>query len=337
MANRNRSPELALAVFYVAVALSACGTESSAEPAASAMDRATTAIPGTTIDSTTGTATATTSTPGNTGGAVSYVGPLIFDWPTGCDVIVTETVDKDGETAQFVYPVYIREIGADIEIDYGELDVVHVRGNPLSPEQEAQMAALFALPSITVGADGRVVSISGVDDLLADMQELGVIGELPDRDAFVAVVEESVVSKYWGSWVGRWAEWPEITGELLDDKVIVPVGDEMITYDLRRESVLPADNHMAHLRDTTTIEGPEFARFLAANRGAISGGTADSSIFDGAEGEKVTIVEAVLDPTTLRPATVTYDDRSTATLDGETTSRFEVREWAFDWSSPSCS
>jgi hypothetical protein len=279
--------------------------------------------------------TSTPSEPSDADAQEPYIGPLRFEWPIGCEVIVTETVERDAETAQFVYPLFIREAGDNIEVSYGELDVIHFRDQPVSAADQAQLAALFAQPSFTVDREGGFVSVSGVDDLLRNMQAAGVIGEVPDREAFVSVIEETVLNQYWGSWVGRWVERPEVTAEVMDDVVITRVADADIAYDLRRESLTPSENGSAHLRDTTTIEGAELERFLAATRGALSGAD-ESEAFSGVDGEKVTVVDAVLDPVTLRPTRVRFDDRSTIEIDGQVDSRVEVREWAFDWSSPSC-
>ena len=337
MTNPTRSVRRLAGALFVAGVLSACGSESSGEPERAASVEASSSAPATPTASTTPVA-ATTSIPDDAldGGVVApFVGALRFDWPIGCDVSVTETVERDGETAQFVYPLFIREAGNDVEVSYGELDAIHVRDQPVSAAEQEQLASLFAQPSFTVDREGAFVSVSGVDDLLRNMQTSGVIGEVPDRDAFVAVIEETVLNKYWGSWVGRWTERPEVTAEVMEDVMVAPVADTNIIYDSRRESLSPPELGSAHLRDTTTITGDELDRFVAASFGALSDG--EVADFSGeVDGEKVTVVEAVVDPVTLRPASARFDDRSTIEIDGEIESSVEIREWEFDWSSPSC-
>jgi hypothetical protein len=337
MTNSTRPVRLLARALLVAGVLTACGSESSGEPDRSASVEASSSAPATPTAATTPFAAAT-SIPNDAldGGVVApYVGSLRFDWPTGCDVLVTETVERDGETAQLVYPLFIREAGNNVEVRYGELDVIHVRNQPVSAAEQEQLAALFAQPSFTVDREGAFVSVSGVDNLLRNMQTSGVIGEVPDRDAFVAAIEETVLNKYWGSWVGRWTERPQVTAEVMEDVIVAPVADTSIIYDFRRESLSPPEQGSAHLRDTTTIEGDELDRFVAANFGALSGGAVAEFVGE-VDGEKVTVVEAVLDPVTLRPTSARFDDRSTIEIDGEIESSVEIREWEFDWSSPSC-
>lgn len=332
MTNTTHPSRLLTALLLVAGVASACGSDGGATPAAEVSVESSSTPTAATAPTPAATASADDA-PGD--GAMPYIGSLRFDWPVGCRVVVTETVDRDGETAQFVYPLIIQEAGDNLEVSYGELEVIHVGDRPVPDSEQEQVAALFAQPSFTIDREGAFVSVSGVDDLLLNMQASGVIAEVPDREALVAVVEETVLNKYWGSWVGRWLEWPEVTAEVMDDVVVARVGDTDIVYDLRRESLPPSTSGAAHLRDTTTIEGEALERLIAANFGALSGGEVDES-FGEVDGEKVTVVEAILDPATLRPTTARFDDRSTVQIDGEIDSRVEIREWTFDWSSPTC-
>lgn len=316
-----RSIRLIATALVVAGVVSSCGSSIGGQPARPAPT----------------TAASSVSDVSDDGEApVPFIGTLRFDWPVECDVAVIETVERDGETVQFGYPLLVREAGDDIEVSYGELYVIHVNDQPVPDSEQEQLTALFTQPAFIVDRQGIFVAMSGVDEMLRNMQSSGVIGEVPDRDAFVAVVEEQVFTKHWGSWAGRWVEWPEVTADVTDDVVTVPVGETDIKYDLRRESLAPPDSGSAHLRHTTTIQDGDLERFAAATYGALSGGDVNAP-FGEVTGQKVTVVEAVLDPTTMRPTTARLDDRTEITIDGEANSRIEVRVWEFDWSSPSCS
>ena len=77
-----------------------------------------------------------------------------------------------------------------------------MNGAALTAEESAQLAAGFALPSFLVGSAGAVVDIVGMEDLIAQLEAASPESGVEITPAFIALLEESVTSKYWDAWAG---------------------------------------------------------------------------------------------------------------------------------------
>lgn len=285
---------------------------------------------GTSTDISVGSTAATISTE-----AQPFAGKLTFDWPLGCTVPVEENVTKRGQSALLTYGLRSEETDAGIEISFDEITIDEFNGAEVPDQLAQQVMGQFVLPDFLVGADGVEIGVVGIEETLAQMDKAGLI----DADEFtpqaIALLEETVLTKYWGSWVGFWAGIGSIDEPRAASDLPLAVGDSEMTIDLVVESLPTAVPGAATLRAVQTLAGDDFLRAIAAGAATLGGEQSPNSL-PAADGRRISTVEVTTDPATLQPASVSFVDDVELTMDGVTQTDVETREWRFDWANASC-
>jgi hypothetical protein len=316
-------------VVGVVVLLSSCGSPES-ENASSTRPPTTPLSAGSTIPDAAGLPEVSVSATNVEATPSPYLGSLHFDWPSNCRVAVSEFVDWDGQTMRLSYPVAIADDGDGLRIEWGTIDVIESMGKAATEPEAGQIAALFALPTLTVGSDGNAVAVSGADEIVQQMRDVGLVDGSIDETALIAEIEKTVLIKYWDTWVGRWVALGSVSALQVNGEATLTVGDSVLTYDLATESLVPETEGIARLRQTAFFDEDDLR--------ALEGQTlVDDAGFEGdVDTGETTRFEIVTAPMSLRPTRITFDDRTYAAVDGELASRYEHREWTFDWSASTC-
>lgn len=232
------------------------------------------------------------------------------------------------------YFVRSTETESGIEISLDEMTMQEINGADLPDAVAPQALAQFMVADFVVGFDGVGIGVVGIEEMLAQMRDAGMIEVAALPPQAIALLEETVLTKYWGSWVGFWAELGGIDFTRVSTSVPLAVGDTQVTIDLVVES-LPTGAGEATLRSVQTLTGDDFIRSLGAAANAV-GNEQSSNSTPAGDGHRITTVEVTTDPVTLRPHRVSFVNDIELTMDGRTRTDTETREWRFDWSSLKC-
>jgi hypothetical protein len=344
--SRRRHNQVLISI--LATLVTACGTQESGGPPADTTTTSTT-TPATAADSTTSTSVngASTSAAGTilpgriepstaVAGSLDtavlgdpYIGDLTFAWPQGCSVPVVEEVLKTGRTASLQYSLGLTAEGQDLLVGLNDLLVTEVDNSPVPPESSAALSAQFALPSFLVNGDGAATDVVGLDALIEQLNAASPAGSVELTPQFAALLSDTVMSKYWGSWAGIWASWASFKEPTEIGESQFEVSDGIAVSDIEMVSLGTTDNGLVALRSTVTLDGADFALALGGTMAAITGSSdPDSVVF---EGKRIITVEVVTDPTTLQPASAFASIEIELTEDGKTEQQLEERRWDFDW------
>ncbi len=260
-----------------------------------------------------------------------YLDELRFDWPQDCAVPVVEEVRKSGQTALLRYRLGLEADGSNTRVTFEDMVVTSVDGNPVPDEAGTAMGAQFTLPGFLVDPEGTVVELVGMDALIDQLNALDPEANVEMTPEFVALVEESVTDKYWGSWVGTWASWGFFDEATEIGTSEFQIGSEVATSDIVTESLGTVDGGAVALRSTITLDGADFALAMGGVMATVANPT-DSATTQEIVGQRVITVEVVTDPATLRPTSAFTSIAIELTADGETRSQLEERRWIFEWS-----
>lgn len=275
------------------------------------------------------------ATPTSASAAGPFYGPLSFDWPIGCAVPVDEVVSKRGDVAVIRYLVRSKEAGSDIEISLEDMTMVELNDRTIPEDALERLIAGFTLPKFLVGSDGVGIRATDLDETFAQMADAGLIELESVTPQLIAAVEETVLAKYWESWVGFWAGMNSIDEQRTETAVPVAIGDTEFTIDVVVESMPSAVTGAAVLRSVQTLEGDEFLRSVGAISQEMAGEHPQDGLLAG-DGHRITTIEITTDPATLQPSTVTFTNDIELTMDGATQRETESRAWRFDWANLQC-
>lgn len=261
-----------------------------------------------------------------------YLGPMHFDWGSDCAVAVREHVTKAGTTAELTYQLRITGDPGGATVAFEDMRIDRLNGE----QAEAPPAVLagFRLPSFEIDETGRVVEVSGIQDLIDELGDVAPGLGTPSTPGFVAVLEETVASKYWGSWVGLWVDVESI--DEVEHTVVVPQELNGVSYDVE-VTVSSVGTDAAGdvvLRLVEVIEGENFARAFLGINGTLGSKTTTPPDF---EGSRTTTVEIITDPADLRTTAAWFTQEIAVSAEGQHQARRETRAWTFDWEGSDCS
>ncbi len=259
-----------------------------------------------------------------------YLGGLTFDWPQNCAVPVLEEVLKSSKTATLQYNLGLRAEGQNLIVSFDDLVVTTFDGSPVPAGMGEAVRSLFALPSFLVGTDGTVLDVIGMAALIGQIEATAADSDFEVAPELAGLLKETVANKYWGSWVGMWATW-----EVFDDaneigESELPVSGGVAVSDVEMNSLGSTDDSLVALRGTITLDGADFTVALRGTLPTVIS-TVSAAETSAISGQRVIVVEVVIDPTTLQPSSAFTSIDVDLTLDGETSSELEERRWTFDW------
>lgn len=277
--------------------------------------------------------------------AEPYLGVLVFGWPRDCSVPVSEHVRKNGSVADLSYTLGLVGDGADLIVSFEGLRVDEVNGESVADELQGQIAAAFVMPSFRVAPDGSVTELIGMEAVVDTIVEL-LGDESPEMRSMLespemsAALEDAVAGKYWGSWVSQWAELSPIESAVTDRVEPFRVTDDLsIETTVRYVSSAATSEGEAVLRSSQILSGDDFATAMGAvpDRLGIDAASPEmSGALAAAEGSREVVVQATVDPESLRPSSALFTMAIDATIDGVSDTRSESRLWEFDWGASDC-
>jgi hypothetical protein len=263
-----------------------------------------------------------------------YLGPLRFNWKVGCAVGVRETVEKKGVVALLSYKLRTAADGPNIKISFLDFKVESIEsvdGERFS-EKKDRSALRAAMLDFTVSRKGEFVGLANNDAYLSSLTKLSPKFERLTPGTTRGLLE-NVSTKYWQSWVGAWLANGPVDKVEVSKVVDLEIGDTPVLTDMQAWS-LAAEDGFASLRIRSTLDPTNFRKALRAAIAPTEGAPSD---FSNVAGERVTLVSATMDPKTMQPGRVRFEDTSSITEDDSTETRAETREWLFDWENTDCS
>jgi hypothetical protein len=331
-----RRRALTAAVVIGLTALVACGGSGSGEAGTEPTELPATTESATTEPATTEPATTepATTEPATTASSVvddepqPYLGPLTFDWPTGCSVAVTEAIDVENDLVELAYDLELTASADDdgLIVSFADMRVVRQAGSTIPDQVQAELGRLYVLPAFVVRPDGSVTELVDFDAYLEQVLDLLDLDAVPD--ALAAATEERIIGIYWDTWAGVWAT----TGPVLDPVTELigdhPVGDQVVSTRVRLDSRPVTSEGTASLRLQENLDGED----LLIAFGAITDAAGNNPTGTIDEGYRVTVKEVVTDPATLRPTSARFEMQIALVVDGRAESSLEVRTWTMDWS-----
>jgi len=263
-----------------------------------------------------------------------YTGPLTFDWPSDCSIPVIEEVTNRGRVATLSYSFEVAAYDSTLTISYADLEILAIDGQPLSTGQLQAAAAGLAVPGYRVDSDGLAVGLVGVEELIGQMEAMGMDAQMLNSPSFLVAMEDAAIRKHWDSLVGFWAGLGSVSSAEYTYSVPVPIGSDVIDLDVIVESLEIAENGNARLRQTQVVEGQDMAKALDAQSQSL--GSDNTTLQSVDDSQTTTIVEVVTDPQTLRPdwAQIEIEMKLGSGVGSQT--RVERREWTLDWESSTC-
>lgn len=265
-----------------------------------------------------------------------YLGPVTLQLPADCSVAVKEGVTKKGETARLEYRLAFRPDGDQVVVTWEDMRVTHLGGQEVPADMQGEVMFAFSLPPLRVAADGTPVGLANTDEWLRSFeQQVPEVVELAANPAFVATIEESVISKYWSAWFEVWKNWGSFTAPVEDAQIDVDGTPQKI----KMSSLGTTPDGSAAFRMEVVQEGESLAASL---KGLIAdilpGGDAlEDSDFAYTSARLTDRVEVVTDPATLRPDSVLFERVFDLSTESETVQGTERRLSVLDWASSSCS
>jgi hypothetical protein len=222
---------------------------------------------------------------------------------------------------------------AGMRVSLVHMAVVEIDGVPVHATLNDRVSAAFRLPDFVVDTMGVQAGVVGLEELIEDFDRILPGAAATITPEAIAQLEDTVLSKYWGTWVGFWAGLGAVDERQADFEVSLP-GAAGITSSVVVETLARASGE-ARLRYVETIEGEAFSRAVGDVH-ELLGGTA--SLDDAAiDGRRTTTAEVTTDPANLRPrAASLVIDVEVTDADGMSASSRESHDWQFAWEDGDC-
>jgi hypothetical protein len=289
--------------------------------------------PSTQAGTTTGGAGSTGSTPVTAAGS-AFSGTVTFAWPRDCSVPVREEIAKNGTNGETSWNLGLTGEGANLVVALNDFSVDTINGDKVPAAQLDQISAAFQIPPFVVGPDGQVLETRGMDEFIGKVGPLLGLNDESMYPFVTSALEISIRSQTWAPWAGAWAALGDIEAGSTDYESTQETDVGSVVTPFVVESLPDAPAGQAHFRFTETLEGEAFAQLLGNTLQQIAG--TQPPVASGIEGTRVTIYDAYIDPTTLRPFVTSFDQTTTATDGTKTQTKSENRRTTFDWNASTC-
>ncbi|WP_224248123.1 hypothetical protein [Hyalangium gracile] len=284
--------------------------------------------------------------------AAPEAGPALrFAWPSPSRVKVTERILKKGKRSVVSYDAVLSaRSGGGYEVKIDKFQFLEMEGRdltqgPLPPELKAAAAIASALPTLVISADGEVSDVVGMEEVIERTtalvpEEKGMRDQVRrtlSQPAMMQMMKQRV-GDFWSTWVGAWVGADLAAGEKRTGTVPMqlPSGsvDSQVTMHHRGSD--PAYKGSVHLEVETVLEGEPFRKAMA---GLVSQMIQSSAAKDQApdidkmlkSARRVSTVEVVTDPATLRPYRARMAQVTKLLMEGQEREEREEREYSFAW------
>jgi hypothetical protein len=285
--------------------------------------------------------------------------PLRFAWPTPAQALVAVEAAKGGYSARSSVRLTVtRDVGGHTRLDFSDARLLAINGRDLSggigtgPGEMGSVALEALMPSLLVGADGRVQDVLGIERL-GDAIVAGGLGgaDSARTDAAAARLRQVLArpgvqaqlraraGEDWRAWVGVWVGRDLRPGAALDIVGVVPgmgpavQAKGVMTYTGVAAGFPPS---AVRLRLELTADGPEFRRAVFDGLAKVAGqdrqSLGDLSPEHVETASRRQTLELVTDPATLRPYRVDMGTHIAFKLRGQPVqTQTEAKSFLFEW------
>ena len=251
--------------------------------------------------------------------------PFVFDWPDDATATVESRVEHGPDTSVMQYDIRLRRVSGagDFDLEFTNVALVSINGQPANtPEVQAQMGPmrglLTVLLTLVINKMGHYRDISGIealsDELLKFMpDEMDLDMRLRFGEFFRSPAMQAKLrargGDLWNAWVGSWVGHDLSIGETSAGMVPINLAgreiEQAVSVDnLGYDSEYPS---AIRLRLVTTTESP--ALVVSSNPMVRTMATQLArsetyAIEDFKSVKMTTVIEAVVEPSTLKPQIV---------------------------------
>jgi hypothetical protein len=276
---------------------------------------------------------------------------LRFAWPTPSRVTVTERILKKGKRSVVRYDTTLsarKGGGYDLKLDkfqFVEVDGTDITKGPLTPELKAATALASAIPTLVISSEGQVVDVVGMEKAIERALKL-VPNEKGTRDQVRAMlaqpgIEQAMKQKagdFWSAWVGAWVGTDLTSGEERSATVPMQLPGGQVDSKVTMHHRGPDAAHpgAVRLEMETVLEGEPFRKSMVGMISQMLQAAAPQGQAPDVEtmlksARRVSNVEVVTDPATLRPYSARMAQVTKLQMGSQEREEREEREYSFEW------
>jgi hypothetical protein len=279
-------------------------------------------------------------------------GPTLrFAWPSPSRVSVTERILKKGKRSVVGYDALLSpRPGGGYEVKIDKFQFLEMEGRalpqgPLPPELKAAVAMAGAFPTLVLSAEGEVVDVVGMEEVIQRTlplipEEKGMREQVRKALSQPAMVEmmKQRMGDFWRTWVGAWVGADMAAGEERSGTVPMqlPSGPVDSQVTMHHRGTDAAHKGSVHLEVETVLEGEPFRKAMV---GVVSQMIQASAPKEQApdldsmlkSARRVSTVEVVTDPATLRPYRARMAQVTKLLMAGQEREEREEHEYSFTW------
>jgi hypothetical protein len=266
--------------------------------------------------------------------AAAFAGAVTFAWPRDCSVPVREEVAKNGVDAETHWTLTLTGEGQNLVIQLDDFVVDTVNGDEVPADQLEQVSAAFQIPPFVIGPDGQVLETREMDEFVRTVAPLLGLQDESMYPFVTSALELSIRSQTWAPWAGAWASLGDIEAGAVEYESTQDTASGPLVTPFTVESLDDAQPGQAHLRMTETVEGEAFRQLLGTTMQQLGGKEVPEA--SDLEGKRIVVIDAMVDPASLRPFVTSYEQNTTVTQGGKKQSKSEYRLTTFDWAASTC-
>jgi hypothetical protein len=276
---------------------------------------------------------------------------LRFAWPVPSRVTVTERILKKGRRSVVRYDAALskREDGGyELKLDkfqFLEMDGNDMTKGPMPPELQAATAVAGAIPTLVLSAEGHVVDVVGMEEAVERALAL-VSAEKGMRDQLRTALSQPAMAQamkqkagdFWGVWVGAWVGTDLTAGEKRSATVPMqlPAGPVDSKVTLHHRGPDASQKGAVRLELESVLEGEPFRKGMVGMLSQLTRGTVPQDKAPDFEtllksARRVSNVEVVTDPATLRPYSARSAQVTHLVVEDQERQEREEREYSFAW------
>jgi hypothetical protein len=278
---------------------------------------------------------------------------LRFAWPTPSRVTVTQRSLKKGKRAVLRYDAVLSaRMGGGYELKLDKIQFLELEGRdvskgPLPPEVKTALAMASALPTVVISAEGEFVDVMGLDEVVEHILKQ-TPNEKGRRDKIRAVFAQPAVAQamkqkagdFWQAWVGAWVGMDVAAGQerVAMVPLQMPLGSVDGTVTLRHRGPVTEHKGAVRLEMETVLEGEPFRKEMV---NMLSQMVQAAGAQEGTEppdfeamlqsARRVSTVEVVTDPATLRPYSARMVQVTQVQVEDQQNEQREEQEYRFTW------
>lgn len=278
---------------------------------------------------------------------------LRFAWPTPSRVTVTERTLKKGKRAVMRYEAVLsarKEGGYELKLDklqFLERDGRDLTKGPLPPEIKQATALASAIPTLVLSAEGQVVDVVGMEEMLERIykmmpeEEREQVRALFSRPGMDQVMKQNA-AEFWDAWVGAWVGLELAAGEERSGamQVQLPTGAVESVVTVRHRGPDAEHKGAVRLEMESVLEGEPFRKAMVASIAQVL----QSASPQGKEqpdvdamvksARRVNSAAVVMDTATMRPMSARKSEVSRLVIADKERDEIEEHDYTFVWPAP---